>query len=69
MNWEKMVSRKFMLAVVALVASILTAFGVNASVIEKVSGIITAFFTVAAYIVVEGRIDVARAKGQTNDQK
>lgn len=68
MNWEKLVSRKFMLAILALMTSILMAFGVNASTIERVSGIITAFFTVVAYIVVEGQIDVARTKNQPNER-
>lgn len=54
---RKLTSRKFWLAVVALVTGLLAAFNVDAGTIEKVSGIIMAGASVVAYIIAEGLVD------------
>lgn len=54
---RKLTSRKFWLAVVALVTGLLAAFKVDASTIETVSGIIMSAAAVVAYIVAEGMVD------------
>lgn len=57
---RKLTSRKFWLAVVALVTGLLAAFNVDANTIEKVSGIIMAAAAVVAYIIAEGLVDAER---------
>ena len=57
---RKLTSRKFWLAVVALVTGLLAAFNVDANTIEKVSGIIMAAASVVAYIIAEGLVDAER---------
>jgi len=54
---RKLTSRKFWLAVVALVTGLLTAFNVDAGTVEKVSGIIMSGASVVAYIIAEGLVD------------
>lgn len=58
---RKLTSRKFWLAVVALVTGLLAAFKVDASTIETVSGIIMSAAAVVAYIVAEGMVDAGNA--------
>lgn len=71
---RKLTSRKFWLAVVALVTGLLAAFKVDASTIETVSGIIMSAAAVVAYIVAEGMVDAGNASPtvivqQIEDQK
>lgn len=71
---RKLTSRKFWLAVVALVTGLLAAFNVDAGTIEKVSGIIMAGASVIAYIIAEGLVDAGNAVPtmiiqQTEDDK
>jgi len=54
---RKLTSRKFWLAVVALVTGLLAAFNVDAGTVEKVSGIIMSGASVVAYIIAEGLVD------------
>ena len=58
---RKLTSRKFWLAVVALVTGLLAAFKVDASTIETVSGIIMAAASVVAYILAEGMVDAGNS--------
>lgn len=58
---RKLTSRKFWLAVVALVTGLLTAFKVDATTIETVSGIIMAAASVVAYILAEGMVDAGNS--------
>lgn len=58
---RKLTSRKFWLAIVALVTGLLAAFKVDASTIETVSGIIMSAAAVVAYIVAEGMVDAGNA--------
>ena len=54
---RKLTSRKFWLAVVALVTGLLAAFNVDAGTVEKVCGIIMSGASVVAYIIAEGLVD------------
>ena len=64
---HKLTSRKFWLAVVALVTGLLAAFNVDAGTIEKVSGIIMAGASVVAYIIAEGLVDAEGKKIQGDE--
>lgn len=64
---RKLTSRKFWLAVVALVTGLLAAFNVDAGTIEKVSGIIMAGASVVAYIIAEGLVDAEGKKIQGDE--
>lgn len=64
---RKLTSRKFWLAVVALVTGLLAAFNVDAGTIEKISGIIMAGASVVAYIIAEGLVDAEGKKTQGDE--
>ena len=64
---RKLTSRKFWLAVVALVTGLLAAFNVDAGTIEKVSGIIMSGASVVAYIIAEGLVDAEGKKTQGDE--
>lgn len=66
-NWkQKLTSRKFWVAVIGFVTSLLFAFGVENPTIEQVTALITAMSTLIAYIVGEGLVDSARIKADAN---
>ena len=57
-DWKrKLTSRKFWVAIIALVTDLILAFGGTAETAEKVAGIIMAGATVIAYIIAEGLVD------------
>lgn len=62
---RKLTSRKFWLAVVALVTGLLAAFNVDSGTIEKVSGIIMSAAAVVAYIIAEGLVDAGNKGAPT----
>lgn len=64
---RKLTSRKFWLAVVALVTGLLAAFNVDAGTVEKVSGIIMSGASVVAYIIAEGLVDAEGKKIQGDE--
>ena len=69
MNWkQKLTSRKFWLAVVALVTAILTSLNMGEADVTNITTVITAFGTVIAYIIGEGLIDAAAIKNK-NDKE
>ena len=70
-DWaKKLTSRKFWLAVAALVASIMAMVGADDAVITQVTALITAAATVVAYIVGEGLVDAAKVQPEsTQDQE
>lgn len=69
MNWkQKLTSRKFWLAVVALVTAILTSFNMSEADVTNITTVIMAFGTVIAYIIGEGLIDAAAIKNK-NDKE
>lgn len=55
---RKLTSRKFWLAVVSFVTSIMIACNVDEGTVSHVSAIITSGATVIAYIIAEGLTDV-----------
>ena len=60
-NWKrKLSSRKFWLAVVGFVTSILYAFNIAEADVEKIVSIITAGATLIAYILAEGWVDASK---------
>lgn len=69
MNWkQKLTSRKFWLAVVALVTAILTSLNMGEADVTNITTVIMAFGTVIAYIIGEGLIDAAATKNK-NDKE
>ena len=59
-DWKrKLTSRKFWVALVGLVTSLLLAFGAPESTATQVSGCIMAAATAIAYIIGEGLVDAA----------
>lgn len=64
-NWkQKLTSRKFWAAIIALVTTILVAFNVSNLTIGQVVAVITAASVLIAYIVGEGLVDAARIKAE-----
>lgn len=60
---RKITSRKFLVALVAFVTALLTAFNVPDASVAQITSIIMAFGSLIAYIFAEGRIDAANANG------
>ena len=60
---EKFTSRKFLLAVVTVIAGVVAMCGAPDGVVEAVTAALTALIPTVIYIVTEGRIDAA-AVGQ-----
>ena len=64
-NWkQKLTSRKFWAAIIAVVTTILVAFNVSNLTIEQVVAVITAASVLIAYIVGEGLVDAERIKAE-----
>lgn len=57
--WAKLKSRKLWLALIGAASGVAIAFGVDATVVETVTGAAIALVSVVAYIVTEGKIDAA----------
>lgn len=69
-DWKrKLTSRKFWVAVTALVTMTMMMFGFAESTASQVAAIIMQGATVAAYIIGEGLTDAANASGTTTEQK
>ncbi len=67
-NWkQKLTSRKFWVAVVGFVTSILVAFNVPELTIEQVSTIIMGGATLIAYIIGEGMVDASRNNAESRN--
>ena len=57
-DWKrKLTSRKFWMAIIALITGILTAFNVDAGTVEKISGLVMSGASAIAYIIAEGLVD------------
>lgn len=64
-DWKlKLTSRKFWAAIVAVVTAVCVIFGVDNLTMEQVTGLIMAVGALIAYILGEGFVDAARAKGE-----
>lgn len=62
-NWkQKLSSRKFWVALVGFITSILVAFNVPALTVEQVTAIVMGGGTLIAYILSEGFIDAKRVE-------
>lgn len=68
-DWKaKLTSRKFWVAVVSFVTSLIIAFGASEAVATQVTGVIMAGATMIAYILGEGLVDASRS-AETKDEK
>ena len=64
-DWiRKLTSRKFWVAVTALVTSMLLIFGVAESEVSQIAGIVMQAATVLGYLLAEGLTDAANNKGE-----
>ena len=64
-NWRiKFSSRKFWLAIVGFITTLLITFNVPDMTIEKIAGLITAMGSLTAFILAEGWVDAKRAEGE-----
>lgn len=70
-DWKsKLSSRKFWALVAGFVGSLLVAFNVSEGSISQVTAIITAFGSVAVYILAESSVDKAnKGKDRSNNEK
>ena len=63
-DWKsKLTSRKFWAALVAVIMSVCVIFGVDDITTEQITGLVMAVGALIAYILGEGFVDAARAKG------
>lgn len=69
-NWaQKLTSRKFWAAIVAVVTCICVIFGVPDITAEQITALILAVGGLVAYILGEGFVDAARLKNQATKDK
>ena len=67
-DWkQKLSSRKFWMALGALICAVCVLFGVDEMTIEKLIATISAMSVLAAYILTEGHIDVKRAESDKGE--
>lgn len=68
---QKLSSRKFWAAIIAVVISVLVAFGADSGTQEKVTGVITSCGALICYIFAESTTDKAavNSKQENNDIK
>lgn len=60
-DWKKkLTSRKFWMALIGFVTSILVAFNVDPGSVEQITSIIMSGATLIAYILAEGFVDATR---------
>ena len=65
LDWiRKLTSRKFWVAIVGLVTSMLLIFGVAESDVSQIAGIIMQAATVLGYLLAEGLTDASNNKGE-----
>ena len=68
-DWiQKLTSRKFWAAIVAVITCVCVIFGVDELTIEQVTALVMAVGALIAYILGEGFVDAQRAKNQTEDK-
>ena len=68
-NWEqKLTTRKFWAAIVAVITSACVIFGVEDITMEQVTALIMAVGALIAYILGEGFVDAANAKSQKEQE-
>ena len=68
-NWvQKLTSRKFWAAIVAVITSICVIFGVENITMEQVTALIMAVGALIAYILGEGFVDAANVKKSSSQE-
>ena len=68
-DWKaKLTSRKFWVAVMTFVTSLIIAFGASEAVATQVTGVIMAGASMIAYIIGEGLVDAKRTDNTNNDE-
>lgn len=69
-DWKaKLTSRKFWVAVVTFVTSLIIAFGASEAVAAQVTGIIMAGASMIAYIIGEGLVDANRTDTKNDESE
>ena len=64
---QKLTSRKFWAAIVAVITCVCVIFGVDELTTEQVTALVMAVGALIAYILGEGFVDVARVKSEPQD--
>ena len=67
MMFQKLTSRKLWMALAGVCVGIATILGVDSSDVNVVAGAITSLASVITYIVMEGKVDVARESGKNEN--
>ena len=66
-NWkQKLTSRKFWAAIIAVIVAICAIFGIPEMTTEQVTTLVMAFGTLIAYILGEGFVDAKRVEAENN---
>lgn len=69
-DWKsKLTSRKFWAALVAVIMAVCVIFGIDDITAEQITGLVMAVGALIAYILGEGFVDAARAKGSQENGK
>lgn len=69
-DWKsKLTSRKFWAALVAVIMAVCVIFGVDDITTEQITALVMAVGALIAYILGEGFVDAARAKGSQESGK
>lgn len=66
-NWkQKLTSRKFWAAIIAVIVAICAVIGIPEMTTEQVKTLVMAFGTLVAYIIGEGFVDAKRVEAEKN---
>lgn len=69
-DWKsKLTSRKFWMAIVTFVTSMILAFGASEAVATQVTGVIMAGASVIAYIIGEGLVDASKTNTNSDESE
>ena len=68
-DWKrKLTSRKFWVAIIGFVTTVMIALNIDKMTVEQVAAIISAMGTLVAYIIGEGLTDAAHIKNEKGDE-
>lgn len=68
-DWKrKLSSRKLWAAVAGIVAGLAMVFGLDSDTITNVAGAVVSVASLVTYIITEGKVDAAAAKGAENHE-
>lgn len=69
-DWiRKLTSRKFWMALVGFVSTLLVTFNVNPGSVEQITSIIMSGATLIAYILAEGFVDASRNSEEEDENR